>query len=90
MIAEARSPRRVALRLLLTVGAGALASLLVSARAEAATLQVGPGKTYAKPCAAIAMAKAGDVIEVDAAGSYAGDTCAWSTDNLTVRGVQTS
>jgi MYXO-CTERM domain-containing protein len=87
MIAEARSPRRVALRLLLTVGAGALASLLVSARAEAATLQVGPGKTYAKPCAAIAMAKAGDVIEVDAAGSYAGDTCAWSTDNLTVRGV---
>jgi MYXO-CTERM domain-containing protein len=70
-----------------TVGAGALASLLVSARAEAATLQVGPGKTYAKPCAAIAAAKAGDVIEVDAAGSYAGDTCAWSTDNLTVRGV---
>ncbi len=84
-----RSPRSaasLALRLCVTVGAGALASLLVSARAEAATLQVGPGKAYAKPCAAIAAAKAGDVIEVDA-GSYPGDTCAWSTDNLTVRGV---
>jgi hypothetical protein len=48
---------------------------------------VGPGRTYAKPCQAIAAAKPGDVIEVDAAGSYDGDTCAWSTDGLTVRGV---
>ena len=55
--------------------------------AMAATLQVGPGKTYAKPCLAIAAAQAGDLIEVDAAGSYQGDTCAWATDNLTVRGV---
>ncbi|MDB4943935.1 MAG: hypothetical protein JWP97_3469 [Labilithrix sp.] len=54
--------------------------------ASAATRQVGPGKTYASPCAAIAAAQPGDVIEV-AAGSYDGDTCAWSTDNLTVRGV---
>ena len=58
-----------------------------AAPAMAATLTVGPGKTYTKPCQAIAAAQAGDVIEVDAAGSYAGDTCAWSTDNLTVRGV---
>ncbi|HEX7602995.1 MAG TPA: right-handed parallel beta-helix repeat-containing protein, partial [Polyangiaceae bacterium] len=70
----------------LSVGLSTLAALLPSA-ALAATLTVGPGKTYAKPCAAIAVAKAGDVIEVDAAGSYDGDTCAWSTDNLTVRGV---
>ena len=55
--------------------------------AFAATITVGPsGKMYTKPCAAIAAAQAGDVIEVDAA-SYDGDTCAWSTDNLTVRGV---
>src|ERR1700733_2940314 len=54
--------------------------------AAASTLTVGPGKTYAKPCDAIAAAKAGDTIEVDA-GSYDGDHCEWSTDNLTVRGV---
>lgn len=87
MLVARRSPRSVALRLVVTVAAGALASLLVSARAEAATLQVGPGKPYAKTCAAIAVAKPGDVIEVDAAGVYPGDTCAWSTDGLTVRGV---
>jgi hypothetical protein len=58
-----------------------------SVPAAAATLTVGPGQTYAKPCAAIAAAQAGDVIQVDAAGSYDGDTCAWSTDNLTVTGV---
>lgn len=58
-----------------------------AARAQGATLTVGPGKSYARPCAAIAAAKAGDVIEVEASGVYAGDTCAWATDNLTVRGV---
>src|SRR5512140_1459149 len=63
-----------------------LASLLVAAPAAAATLTVGTGKMYATPCAAIAKAAAGDIIEVDA-GTYNGDTCAWSTDNLTVRGV---
>lgn len=55
--------------------------------ASAAVLQVGPGKMYGKPCQAIAAAATGDTIEIDASGSYAGDTCAWSTDNLTVRGV---
>ena len=53
----------------------------------AAALSVGPGKTYNKPCAAIAAAKAGDTVEVDAAGNYDGDHCEWATDNLTVRGV---
>ena len=63
-------------------------SILAAPRlAQAATRQVGPGKTYAKPCAAIAAAAAGDIIEVDAAGSYDGDHCAWTTDNLTIRGV---
>lgn len=57
------------------------------ASAAAATLSVGPSGPYASPCAAIAAAAAGDVIEVDATGDYAGDTCSWSTDRLTVKGV---
>lgn len=63
------------------------ASALLAAPAAARTLKVGPGQAYARPCQAIAAAAAGDAIEIDAAGSYQGDTCAWSTDNLTVRGV---
>ncbi len=55
--------------------------------ALAATHEVGPGKPYATPCAAIAAAAPGDVIEIDAAGSYDGDVCAWSKSNLTIRGV---
>ena len=60
--------------------------VLLGATANAATLQVGPGKPYAKPCDAIAVAQPGDTIEVDA-GSYDGDHCAIATDNLTIRGV---
>jgi MYXO-CTERM domain-containing protein len=66
-------------------GAALLLYTALASPAQAATLQVGPGKTYAKPCQAIAAAAAGDLIEIDP-GTYAGDTCAWSTDNLTVRG----
>lgn len=66
---------------------GFLFLILVPAAAQGKTLLVGPGQTYTKPCQAIAAAAAGDVIEVDATGSYNGDTCAWTTDNLTVRGV---
>ena len=67
----------------------ALALALIPFSAAAATLEVGPGKPFSKPCAAIAAAQPGDVIEVDAAGNgtYDGDHCAWSTDQLTVRGV---
>jgi hypothetical protein len=64
-----------------------LALVGVAAPARAATVTVGPGKTHAQPCAAIAAAAAGDVIEIDAAGSYAGDVCAFSKNNLTLRGV---
>lgn len=53
---------------------------------QAATLAVGPGKTYAQPCAAIAAAAPGDTITIDAA-EYAGDVCTWKTDRLTLRGV---
>jgi hypothetical protein len=55
--------------------------------AAAATLEVGPGKPYATPCLAIAAAQGHDLILVDAAGNYAGDTCAWATDGLTIRGI---
>lgn len=64
-----------------------LSFLVASSAASAATLQVGPGKTYATPCDAIAAAAAGDTIEVDAAGTYSGDVCYWATDNLTIQGV---
>jgi hypothetical protein len=48
---------------------------------------VGPGKPFAKPCAAIAAAAAGDIIEIDSSVTYVGDVCAWTTNNLTIRGV---
>jgi hypothetical protein len=73
------------MKLRLALGLSTLAAVLPNI-AFAATLTVGPGKTYAAPCAAIAAAQPGDVVEVDA-GSYDNDTCAWSTDNLTVRAV---
>src|SRR5436190_11262750 len=65
----------------------AVVVLLAPAAARAATRTVGPGKTYAKPCAAIAAAQDGDVIEIDAGGDYAGDVCAIARSNLTLRGV---
>ena len=59
------------------------------ASATGTVLRVGPGQTYATPCAAIQAASDGDTIQIDAAGSngYTGDVCAWSTNNLTIVGV---
>jgi hypothetical protein len=65
----------------------AVACCLIPLTAAANTLHVGPGQIHATPCAAIAAAGAGDVILIDAAGSYDGDVCAWSTNGLTLRGV---
>lgn len=50
-------------------------------------LQVGPGKKFEKPSAAVKAAKDGDVIEIDAAGTYDGDVCFVKAHNLTLRGV---
>src|SRR6267142_2823029 len=47
--------------------------------------QVGPRKQYATPCTVIAAA--GDTIQIDSSGNYAGDACAWSTNNLHIVGV---
>lgn len=57
--------------------------------ASAHVLRVGPGQRYARPCQAIAAARAGDTILIDARGnrSYRGDVCAWSTNRLTIVGV---
>jgi hypothetical protein len=67
------------------------AALLVAfagvSTASAATLSVGPGKTYAKPCAAFAAAHDGDVIEITGNTTYSGDVCTIARSNLTIRGV---
>lgn len=49
-------------------------------------LQVGPGKQYAKPSAAAAIARSGDVIKIQA-GQYRGDVATWKASNLTICGV---
>lgn len=64
-----------------------LMSLAAAGSASAATLSVGPGKTYAAPCAAFARAQSGDIIQIDGGKSYNGDVCAISASNLTIRGV---
>ena len=61
--------------------------LLFVPAASASTLAVGPGKQFATPCAAIAAASAGDVIQIDSSGNYTGDVCQWNTNNLTLVGV---
>jgi hypothetical protein len=65
-------------------------SLAVSAWAlcaAGATLEVGPGKPFARPSAAFQAAHDGDTILIDAAGNYAGDVCIIRPNGLTVRGV---
>ncbi|MDB5759583.1 MAG: hypothetical protein JWM30_2872 [Burkholderia sp.] len=69
------------------LSAAALATLMLSGLASAATLSVGPGKTYATPCRAFAAAGNGDVVEIDASGTYNGDVCGVYPSNLTIRGV---
>jgi len=92
MDSHARPRRRRIAGPVALASAFALAAWVPGGRAAAAapsTLQVGPGQPYATPCAAIAAAHDGDTIEIDAAGngSYDGDVCAWSTNNLTIEGV---
>jgi hypothetical protein len=57
--------------------------------ASARTLNVGRGQRFARPCQAIAAARPGDRIMIDARGSraYRGDVCQWSTNRLTIVGV---
>lgn len=57
--------------------------------ARARVLLVGPGQPFAAPCRAIEAAHPGDQIRIDARASrsYRGDVCAWSTNRLTIVGV---
>ena len=61
--------------------------LFLGLPAAAATLAVGPGKTYTTPCQALTRAVAGDVVNIEGGTTYAGDVCAFSANNLTIRGV---
>lgn len=59
-----------------------------SYKLPANALLVGPGHRYARPCQAIAAAKPGATIGIDANGNgtYDGDVCGWSTSGLTIAG----
>jgi len=72
--------------LLVALAAALFLTLPVSAQGSGTTLRVGPNRTYTTPCAAIAVASAGDTVLIDPA-LYLNDTCAWSTDNLTLVGL---
>lgn len=65
----------------------ALLGLAFGVPASAATLSVGPGKTYATPCKAFAVAKTGDVVEITGNTTYSGDVCGIYANDLIVRGV---
>jgi uncharacterized protein (TIGR03382 family) len=65
----------------------AWAFLVGSVGAQAGTVRaVGPGEPYATPCAAVAAAQDGDIIEVDA-GTYLDEECVISANGITLRGV---
>lgn len=65
----------------------AVAAAFTSSFVSATTLSVGPGKTYATPCRAIAVAHDGDLIEIAGGTTYSGDVCGIYANNLTIRGV---
>jgi hypothetical protein len=65
----------------------ALLGLAFAIPASAATLSVGPGKTYATPCKAFAVAKTGDVVEIAGNTTYSGDVCGIYASDLVIRGV---
>jgi hypothetical protein len=64
-----------------------LMSLAVTGSVSAATLSVGPGKTYAAPCAAFAKAQTGDIVEIAGNKTYSGDVCTINANDLTIRGI---
>lgn len=57
--------------------------ILTSFSIWARILQVGPGKEYAVPSKAAAVAKDGDTIAIDA-GKYTGDEAKWHAHNLPI------
>lgn len=61
-------------------------SLAMPPAAGARKLEVGPGKAYAMPNQAAAVAQDGDTVEI-AAGEYAGETATWKANGLVLRGA---
>lgn len=62
------------------------AAALIAPSSFAATLRVGPTKTYTTIRAAALAAQNGDSVLIDA-GTYTGDVCSWNASNLVVRAV---
>ncbi len=81
-----RFPTRNPLRSIALGAVLAAAAVLFAVPANAATLQVGPGKTYSTVRAAAQAAQNGDLVLIDA-GVYSGDVTSWNASNLIVRGV---
>ncbi|MFW6198193.1 MAG: right-handed parallel beta-helix repeat-containing protein [Acidobacteriota bacterium] len=73
----------------LLIAAGGLPAPSASTAETASTkrlLRVGPGQQLRTPGEAAAVARSGDVIEIEA-GVYPGDVAVWRQDRLTIRGV---
>ena len=62
-------------------------SLVLNPASGAVILKVGPGQAYGTPCQALTAAPDGATIQIDAGGSYSGDVCAITANNLTVQGI---
>jgi hypothetical protein len=60
--------------------------LLLPLSLLATVWQVGPSRTYTIPSAVSVLVNDGDTIEIDA-GIYVGDVCAWTKNNLLLKGV---
>ncbi|MGI9073800.1 MAG: hypothetical protein ACR2JB_21350 [Bryobacteraceae bacterium] len=78
--------RRFELRKLLRLCSGAILGVVLAPSVSAAILLVGPTEVYKTPCAAIAAASPGDVIEI-APVLYQNDSCAWQTNDLSLIGM---
>ena len=63
-----------------------IALLLLSIHVDAAIVRVGPMRPVATVAQAAALAKDGDIVEIDA-GEYRGDVALWQQKKLTLRGV---
>ncbi len=50
-------------------------------------LRVGPGREFARPSEAAAVAQDGDTVEIDAAGNYRNDEVFWRRNKLSIKGV---
>jgi hypothetical protein len=87
----ARVPRVLTVAAVAAVATLTATLLTAPAPADAAprVLRVGPGERFATPCAAFAVARTGDRVTIDAAGShdYRGDVCTITADRLRITGV---